>query len=100
MADPQTQSNPAPDPPIDRDGLLDAIVRFLSDRDAAFLARTRDVLAREIDTAGPDAFVGLLTHLATAGTDWSYYPADPLARRMHHVVAELVLGEGSGLSGI
>ena len=29
--------------------------------------------------------------LATSGADWEYYPGDPLARRIHHLLADRIL---------
>jgi hypothetical protein len=31
---------------------------------------------------------------------WDYYPPDPLARRIHHVIAETLLASGSGFEGL
>ncbi len=37
--------------------------------------------------------------LADAGTEWRYYPSDPLARRIHHVLARQVLRQDPVLLG-
>jgi 1-acyl-sn-glycerol-3-phosphate acyltransferase len=91
---------PTPMPHINRDALIAAITTFLADRDARTLDEIRDVLERVIDEAGPDALVRLGERLAAAGADWSYYPRDTLARRIHHVLADSLLEPDSALFGI
>lgn len=85
---------------VDRDTLVTAITTFLAGQDARTLNEVRDSVEREIDQAGPNALAGLSHRLTHAGTDWSYYPRDPLARRIHHVLADSILGRGSALYGI
>ena len=80
--------------------LIAAITRFLSDRDAQTLAAIRASLEREIDAAGPAALAQLGERLAKSGGDWGYNPRDPLARRIHHVLAERILQPDSTLVGI
>jgi 1-acyl-sn-glycerol-3-phosphate acyltransferase len=79
--------------------LLGAITRFLSDRDPATLAEIRGAMEREIDAAGPQAMMKLLERLAKSGSDWGYNPPDPVARRIHHVLAEWTLKPDSVLIG-
>jgi 1-acyl-sn-glycerol-3-phosphate acyltransferase len=94
-------SIPVPgDPQIDRHVLVAAITAFLSHQDPRTLNDIRESLEREIDAAGTAALAGLNERLATAGADWSYYPRDPLARRIHHVLADTLLPRESTLSGI
>src|SRR6185436_12343251 len=38
--------------------------------------------------------------LGRPGDDWSYYPGDPLARRIHHVLADRVLREEPVVLGV
>ena len=83
-----------------RNALIAAITRFLSDRDAETLNAIRESLAREIDEAGPDALKSLAKRLAAAGADWTYYPRDPLTRRIHQVLANRILEADSTLYGI
>lgn len=71
--------------------LVDAITTFLAHEHAPGMPEIRASLERIIDEAGPDALVILGRRLAAAGTDWKYYPRDPLARRIHHVLAAGVL---------
>ena len=79
--------------------LLGAIMRFLSDRDPATLAEIRGAMEREIDAAGPEALMQLLERLAKSGSDWGYNPPDPLARRIHHVLAGWTLKPESLMQG-
>lgn len=79
--------------------LLGAITRFLSDRDPATLAEIRAAMEREIDAAGPQAMMKLLERLAKSGSHWGYNPPDPIARRIHHVLADWTLKPDSVLIG-
>ena len=82
-----------------REALVAAITTFLGDQDAQSIEGIRDVLVREIDEAGPRALFRLDRRLQRAGTDWSYYHRDPLARRIHHVLADCLLEQASVLEG-
>jgi 1-acyl-sn-glycerol-3-phosphate acyltransferase len=84
---------------IGRDTLIAAITKFLSDRDAGTLAEIRRVLNREMDAAGPDAIADLGERFAKAGADWQFYPRDPLARRIHQVLADTLLDRRSTVVG-
>ena len=74
-----------------RQPLVEAITKFLAHGHAPGMPEIRAALKRAIDEAGPAAIDGLARRLAAAGSDWSYYPSDPLARRIHHVLARQVL---------
>jgi 1-acyl-sn-glycerol-3-phosphate acyltransferase len=82
-----------------RETLLTAITTFLAGQDSQSLAGIRDVLTREINQAGPRALFRLDRRLRRAGTDWSYFHRDPLARRIHHVLADRLLEQASVLEG-
>lgn len=60
----------------------------------------RAAVVAEIDAAPNGAILALARRLATAGEDWNYYESDPLARRLHHVLADHILKPGSMLLGI
>jgi 1-acyl-sn-glycerol-3-phosphate acyltransferase len=79
--------------------LLGAITRFLSNRDPETLAEIRAAMEREIDAAGADALVQLGERLAKSGSAWGYNPPDPLARRIHQVLANWTLQPDSTLIG-
>ena len=85
---------------IDRDGLVSAITAFLSGNDRRMLDGIRQALEREIDVAGPSALADLGERLANTGSAWSFFPRDPLARRIHHVLADRLLEPTSVLSGV
>lgn len=78
--------------------LLDAILDFLADRDLLSVEDVRAELAREIDRAGADALVALKARLV-ADNGWDYYSRDPLAQRIHHLLADRFLAAGSELRG-
>lgn len=81
----------AAEPGCGRDPLIAAITAFLARDHAPALGDIRQSLQREIDDAGPEALADLGNRLSHAGTDWGYYPADPLARRIHRALAGRVL---------
>ena len=82
-----------------RQPLVDAITTFLAYRHAPNLPEIRAVLERTIDEAGPGAVDALSRGLACAGQEWSYSPRDPLARKIHYALAELVLREPPVVAG-
>lgn len=60
----------------------------------------RSAVVREIDAAPSGAIGALARRLTVAGEDWNYYESDPLARRLHRVLADHILKPGSALRGI
>lgn len=88
------------DHPIGRHEIVAATMAFLAGEDPMRLDEVRAALERELDAAGPPAVERLARRLLTAGADWDFYEADPLARRLHHVLAESVLEPSSGVVGI
>jgi 1-acyl-sn-glycerol-3-phosphate acyltransferase len=74
-----------------RDPLVDAISTFLAHVHTPGLPAIRAILDRTIDDAGPEGLDSLRQRLSDAGSDWSYFPHDPLARRIHQVLAAPVL---------
>lgn len=86
--------------PFDRDTLIAAISRFLAGLDPEPLCGIRQALEREIDRAGAGALAALNARLTSPAVDWSHYEADPLARRIHHVIAGRLLPSDSALDGV
>ena len=84
---------------LERDPLVAAIAHVLSGYNRHTVDAVRRLLEREIDTAGPAALSRLSARLETSGSDWAYYPPDPLAKRVHHVVADCILDPASRLEG-
>src|SRR4029079_12194911 len=82
-----------------RDAVVAAILDFLGRGGLLPLDDVRLALEREIDGAGPDALVTLKSHLA-ADNGWQYHPPDPLARRIHHLLADRFLERGSRVEGL
>lgn len=93
----QPQSSSSAPQVISREALISAITTFLSGWDT--LDEIRECLKRELDAAGPRGLVRLSRALSSAGSDWSYYARDPLARRIHHVLADRILLPESNLQG-
>jgi 1-acyl-sn-glycerol-3-phosphate acyltransferase len=82
-----------------RGPLVDAITAFLAHEHASQMREIRATLERAIDEAGPDAIGSMAVRLSAAGADWSYYPRDPLARRIHHLLAPRVLQQDPMVDG-
>jgi 1-acyl-sn-glycerol-3-phosphate acyltransferase len=80
--------------------LVGAITAFLHKQPPRSLVLIRRALNQAIDQAGPDALARLSAQLATTGADWDYYPANPLARRIHRVLADQLLDGQSTLVGL
>lgn len=83
-----------------REPLIAAITTFLGNQDAPTLDDIRMALARELERAGPEAMASLCSRLTTVCGEWDYYPRDPLARRIHEVLADRLLDPASTLHGI
>ena len=71
--------------------MVDSIVRFLAHERVADAREVRTCVERAIDESASGAIDALSARLLKAGTDWDYYPPDPLARRIHHALAPHVL---------
>ena len=82
-----------------RDTVVAAILEFLGRGHLLPLDDVRVALEREIDAAGPQALVSLKSRLAV-DNGWTYYPPDPLARRIHHLLADRFLERGSTVEGL
>ena len=81
-----------------REPIIGGILNFLSGYDRRLLVEIRAALEHEIDHAGPDALDALRERL-TVDLGWAYYPRDPLARRIHHVLADRFLQKDSAVEG-
>jgi 1-acyl-sn-glycerol-3-phosphate acyltransferase len=85
---------------LGRETLVGAITAFLHRQPPRSLVVIRRALYEAIDDAGPDAMAQLKAQLATTGADWDYYPSNPLARRIHRVLADQLLDSRSTLIGL
>ena len=85
---------------LGRAELIEAIATFLRGRDDATMERVRTRLEAELDAAGPAALAELNARFAAAGSEWTYYAPDPLARHVHHVLATMMLDAGSTVTGV
>jgi len=89
-----------PAPAVDRRMLAGTITAFLANQEPAMLVTVRRAVEDAIDEAGPGALAHLNVALANAGADWTYYASEPLARRIHHVLADHLLHPKSALIGL
>jgi len=85
-------------PPAGSGAFVDAILTFLGGGDPLAVDDIRPSLEREVDAAVAPALDALKTHLR-ADCGWSYYPRDPLAQRIHHLLADRYLTADSRLEG-
>ena len=86
-------------PAVSRDLLIATVLEALPEFDPATTRDIRETLIHTVDEAGPDGLEALNERLASVGSDWSHYPKDPLASRIHDLLAGRVLGTGSRLLG-
>src|SRR3990170_8837197 len=82
-----------------REQLLAGILEFLAVQDLLTLEEIRAALEKEIDGAGPDALLALKQRLTT-DVGWGYYTRDPLAQRIHHLLADRFLDSDSRVTGV
>jgi 1-acyl-sn-glycerol-3-phosphate acyltransferase len=82
---------------VDRATLLEQAIAFLGDHGADEERRVRERIGRLL-AGTEDAEIARFVHrLLTTGASWGYHPPDPLARRINHAMAELLLEPGSEL---
>lgn len=87
-------------PPVcDRAQLVDAIAAFVAHKGGIDAAAVRRPVERAVDDLGAASVDALQVRLAQSNDAWSYYPRDPLAQRVHHLLAGLVLREPPRISG-
>jgi 1-acyl-sn-glycerol-3-phosphate acyltransferase len=79
--------------------LVAAILEFIAGQDLLPAGDVRAALEDEVDKAGPEALIAL-TEALTLDNGWAYYPPDPLARRIHHLLADRFLSAGSRVDGV
>lgn len=79
--------------------LADAIIAFVSKKGGIPDARVRSVVDRIVAESGPEAVGRVLARLGTPADSWGYYERDPLAQRVHHELAPVVLQDAPVVSG-
>jgi hypothetical protein len=84
---------------VERDSLVAAVLDFIGERDLLNPADTRAQLCRAVDEFGHAALETLRDRLA-ADNGWSFYPSDPISRRIHHILADNFLRAESSVHGI
>jgi 1-acyl-sn-glycerol-3-phosphate acyltransferase len=82
-----------------RAALAEQLVAFAGDNPPEVVDELRARLTKVLDDGGRVGLARLFKRLATTGSDWNYYPSDPLARKIHEVVGDVVLGAESVLEG-
>jgi 1-acyl-sn-glycerol-3-phosphate acyltransferase len=79
--------------------LADAIIAFVSKKAGIPDARVRTVVDRIVEESGPVAVGRVLARLGIPADGWGYYERDPLAQRVHHELAPMVLQDAPVVSG-
>lgn len=83
----------------DRAQLVEAIAAFVAQKGGLDPGAVRRPVERAIHELGEASVGALQVRLAQSSDAWSYYPRDPLAQRVHHVLASMVLREPPRVSG-
>ncbi len=86
-------------PVCDRAQLVDAIAAFVAHKGGIAPSAVRGPVERAIEELGEASVMNLQARLAQSSDAWSYYPRDPLAQRVHHALAGLVLRDPPVVSG-
>ena len=87
-------------PVCDRAQLVNAIAAFVAQKGGVDPAVVRGPVEQAISELGEDSVGALQTRLAQSSDAWAYYPRDPLAQRVHHQLAGLVLQHPPIVTGI
>jgi len=87
-------------PVCDRAQLVDAIAAFVAHKGGIDPTAVRGPVERAIEDLGEGAVGTLQARLAQPSDAWAYYPRDPLAQRVHHALAGLVLKHPPLVSGL
>ena len=83
----------------DRAQLVSAIAAFVAHKGGIAPAAVRGPVERAIEELGEASVHALQARLAQTCDAWSYYPRDPLAQRVHHALAGVVLRHPPQISG-
>jgi 1-acyl-sn-glycerol-3-phosphate acyltransferase len=79
--------------------LADAIIKFVATKSSVAESRVRSLIERIVDEAGPEAVGRLHARLGQPAEAWGYYEREPLAQRVHHQLAPIVLQDRPIVSG-
>jgi 1-acyl-sn-glycerol-3-phosphate acyltransferase len=79
--------------------LVDAITSFVARKGGLDPAAVRQPVERAIQDLGEHSVGALQDRLAAPSSEYTFYAPDPLARRVHHVLASIVLRERLTVAG-
>jgi 1-acyl-sn-glycerol-3-phosphate acyltransferase len=79
--------------------LTEQLIAFAGDIPPEEVEELKRRLSTVLDDGGRVGLARLFKRLQTTGSDWTYYPSDPLARQIHGVVGDITLGKESVLEG-
>ena len=83
----------------DRAQLVDAIAAFVAHKGGLNPAAVREPVERAIHDLGEGSVEALQERLAAPSSEFTFYAPDPLARRVHHVLASVVLRDRPTVAG-
>ena len=88
-------------PVCNRAQLVSAIAAYVAHKGGIDPAAVRGRVEQAIEElGGDDSVTALQARLAQTSDAWSYYPRDPLAQRVHHVLAGVILTHPPAVSGL
>lgn len=83
-----------------RIALVEQVVAFAGHLSPDAVAVLREKLDEALDAEGRTGLARLIARLGTTGSDWAYFEKDPLARRIHDIVGDAVLGAATRFEGM
>jgi len=82
-----------------RTALVEQIVAFTGGLLPGAVDELRAKLDEALDAEGRAGLARLVGRLGSTGSDWTYFERDPLARRIHDIVGDVVLGAETRFEG-
>jgi 1-acyl-sn-glycerol-3-phosphate acyltransferase len=85
---------------VDRAAFFDGMAQLLAAWGAGSLDALRPAVAEELADFSDAEIASHLERMETTGSDWGYFPADPIARHISRASLSQVLGKGSRVDDV